>query len=105
MDIAFAHTLRIAMLEGATGEPTSSDADQDVTLRTCSCTTHRHILDTPAFEGLLFLVLVLFDYYGGCVQCTGLWHREYFSSAWSGSTAGACRITRLVGTLTLEGEK
>src|SRR3954470_15427714 len=106
MDIAFAHTLHIAMSEGATGGPTSSDADQDVTLRTCTCTTHRHILDTPASEGLIFLVLVLFDYYGGCVQCTHCsWYRGYFPSAGSGSTAEVRRMTRLVGILTLEGEK
>ena len=45
------------MAEGATGRPTSSDADQDVTLETYTCTTHRHILDTPASEGLIFLLL------------------------------------------------
>ena len=67
MDIAFAHTLHIAMTEGATGRPTSADADQDVAPKTCTCTTHRHILDTPASEGLIFLVLLLFDYYGGCI--------------------------------------
>src|SRR3954471_7862275 len=57
MDIAFAHTLHIAMAEGATGRPTSSDADQDVTPKTGTCTMRRHILDTPASEGLIFLVL------------------------------------------------
>src|SRR4051812_31896060 len=57
MDIAFAHTLHIAMTEGATGRPTSADTDQDVTPKTCICTTHRHILDTPASEGFIFLVL------------------------------------------------
>src|SRR3954470_21635777 len=106
MDIAFAHTLHIAMTEGAAGRPTSTDADQDVTPKTCTCTTHRHILDTPAFVGLMFLVLVLFYYYGRCVQCTDCsWHRGYFPSAWSGYTAGACRMTWLVGILLLEGEK
>src|SRR4051812_10233299 len=106
MDIAFAHTLHIAMSEGATGGPTSSDADQDVTPWTCTSTTRRHILDTPASEGLIFLVLVLFDYYGGRVQCTNCsWHRGYFPSAWSGCTAGVRMMTRMVGTLTLEGEK
>src|SRR4051812_31638590 len=63
MYIAFAHTLHIAMMEGATGRPTLADADQDMAPKTCICTTHRHILDTPASEGLLFLVLLLFDYY------------------------------------------
>ena len=52
------HThLHIATAEGATGRPTSSDADQDETPETCTCTTRRHILDTPASEGLIFLLL------------------------------------------------
>src|SRR5436190_15317018 len=57
MDIAFAHTLHILMSEGAMSRPTLTDADLDVTPRTCTCTTRRHILDTPASEGLIFLLL------------------------------------------------
>src|SRR4051812_21478362 len=104
MDVTFAHTLHIAMSEGAKGEPTSSDADQDVTPRICTCTTRRHILDNPVSEGLIFLVLVLLIIIVDA-SSVRLMIRGYFPSAWSGSTVGACRMTRLVGILTLESEK
>src|SRR3954462_9518404 len=102
MDIAFAHTLHIAMSEGATSRPTSADADQDVTPETCTCTTRRHILDTPAFEGLIFLLLYFLIITVGAflywllMALTGL----DASRAHGGGTTGACRMTRLVDILT-----